>query len=75
MTERIAIWKPWTWLHKLPSAVFHDVSAVARDFRRSWRILWSLSLIEYRRKYAGSTLGLLWHPVYSALLLASYCFV
>src|SRR5207244_4901327 len=26
-------------------------------------------------KYAGSILGMLWYPLYSALLLGSYCFV
>ena len=45
------------------------------NLRRSWRVLWTLTLIECRRKYAGSILGLLWYPLYSALLLASYCFV
>jgi len=71
----VALWKPWTWLPALPGAVVRDVGAIARDFRRAWRILWSLSVIESRRKYAGSALGLLWYPLYSALLLGSYCFV
>jgi len=34
-----------------------------------------LTIIEARRKYAGSVLGMLWYPLYSALLLASYCFL
>ncbi len=72
---RITIWKPWTWIHRVPGAIAQDVASVARDFRRSWRILWALSLIETRRKYAGSALGLLWYPLYSALLLSAYCFV
>jgi lipopolysaccharide transport system permease protein len=38
-------------------------------------VLWALTVIESRRKYAGSILGMLWYPLYSALLLASYCFV
>lgn len=46
----MTIWKPWTWLPRLPGALARDISGVARDFRRSWRILWSLSLIESRRK-------------------------
>jgi len=75
MTDRIAILKPWTWLHRVPGALASDIAAVARGFRRAWRILWALSLIETRRKYAGSALGLLWYPTYSALLLGSYCFV
>src|SRR4051812_5885862 len=32
-------------------------------------------MIECRRKYAGSILGMLWYPLYSTLLLGSYCFV
>jgi len=32
-------------------------------------------MIESRRKYAGSILGMLWYPLYAALLLGSYCFV
>ena len=32
-------------------------------------------MIECRRKYAGSILGMLWYPLYSLLLLGSYCFV
>ncbi len=38
-------------------------------------MLWALTVIESRRKYAGSVLGMLWYPMYSALLLASYCFL
>jgi lipopolysaccharide transport system permease protein len=52
-----------------------DTAAILRDFRRSWRVLWALTAIEVRRKYAGSILGLLWYPMYSGLLLASYCFL
>jgi lipopolysaccharide transport system permease protein len=74
-TGTITLWKPWTWLPLVPAAVARDAVAIARDFRRSWRVLWSLSLIETRRKYAGSALGLLWYPLYSALLLGAYCFV
>ena len=32
-------------------------------------------MIECRRKYAGSILGTLWYPLYSLLLLGSYCFL
>jgi lipopolysaccharide transport system permease protein len=34
-----------------------------------------LTLIECRRKYAGSILGTLWYPLYSTLILGSYCFL
>jgi len=52
-----------------------DTRSIVRNFRRSWRVLWALTIIETRRKYAGSVLGLLWYPTYSALLLGSYCFL
>ena len=52
-----------------------ESKALTRNFLRSWRVLWALTRIETRRKYAGSVLGSLWYPTYSALLLGSYCFV
>jgi lipopolysaccharide transport system permease protein len=64
-----------SWTRRVPQLVFEDSRAIARDFRRSWRILWTLTVIETQRKYAGSILGSLWYPVYAALLLGSYCFV
>jgi len=71
----ISILKPWQWLARLPSVLVQETTNIIRDFRRSWRVLWALTVIESRRKYAGSILGMLWYPVYSGLLLASYCFV
>lgn len=59
----------------LPSLVTGEASTLLANLRRSWRILWALTIIECRRKYAGSILGLLWYPLYSGLLLGSYCFV
>jgi len=55
--------------------ILQETRAILRDFRRSWRVLWALTFIEGRRKYAGSMLGTLWYPMYSVLLLGSYCFV
>ena len=52
-----------------------EVAVIVRNLARSWRVLGALTLIETRRKYAGSVLGSLWYPVYSGLLLGSYCFV
>jgi homopolymeric O-antigen transport system permease protein len=65
----------WPRLRYLPQIVAGDSASIARDIRRSWRVLWALTVIESRRKYAGSMLGTLWYPMYAALLLASYCFV
>ena len=48
---------------------------IVRDLLRSWKVLRALTIIETRRRYAGSVLGMLWYPTYSAMLLGSYCFV
>jgi len=41
----------------------------------SRRVLYALTLIDCRQKYAGSILGTLWYPLYSLLLLGSYSFI
>jgi lipopolysaccharide transport system permease protein len=66
---------PWEWLPRVPRAVWKEAGAIATNLRRSWRVLMALTIIESRRKYAGSVLGMLWYPLYSALLLSCYCFV
>jgi len=58
-----------------PLTVVRETTSLLRNLRRSWRVLRALTLIECQRKYAGSILGTLWYPLYSALLLGSYCFV
>jgi lipopolysaccharide transport system permease protein len=60
---------------RLPALVRSETSNLIANLARSWRVLWALTLIECRRKYAGAILGVLWYPLYSALLLGSYCFV
>jgi len=69
------VWNPTRWAARLPALVVTESTALTRNFLRSWRVLWALTRIETRRKYAGSVLGSLWYPTYSALLLGSYCFV
>src|SRR5438045_827388 len=59
----------------LPSTIAGETSGILANLRRCWRVLWALTLIECRRKYAGSILGVLWYPLYSTLLLGSYCFL
>lgn len=59
----------------IPSVVVAESSVILRHLTLSWRVLWALTVIESRRKYAGSLLGMLWYPLYSALLLGCYCFV
>jgi homopolymeric O-antigen transport system permease protein len=58
-----------------PASVVRETRALAANLRRSWRVLRALTVIECQRKYAGSILGVLWYPLYSTLLLGSYCFV
>jgi len=59
----------------LPRLVAAETRALLANLRRSWRVVWALTIIECRRKYAGSILGTLWYPLYSLLLLGSYCFL
>jgi lipopolysaccharide transport system permease protein len=59
----------------LPGIVGSETSGLLANLRRSRRVLWALTVIECRRKYAGSILGVLWYPLYSMLLLGSYCFL
>lgn len=60
---------------RLPRLVVSETAELLANLRRSWRVLWALTMIECRRKYAGSILGSLWYPLYSCLLLGSYCFL
>jgi lipopolysaccharide transport system permease protein len=62
-------------LLRLPGAVATDAAAVLRRLRLSWPMLLAVARIEFRKKYAGSALGILWYPLYAALLLGVYCFV
>src|SRR4051812_47703145 len=59
----------------LPGLVARETRSLVRNVLRSWRVLRTLTMVECRRKYAGSILGVLWYPLYSTLLLGSYCFV
>jgi homopolymeric O-antigen transport system permease protein len=59
----------------LPATIGAETTGLVANLRRSWRVLWTLTIIECRRKYAGSILGTLWYPLYSLLLLGSYCFL
>lgn len=74
-SEQTLIAKPPHWVPRLAGMVVDDTSSMLGNIRDSWRVLWALTLIETRRKYAGSVLGMLWYPTYSALLLGCYCFL
>jgi homopolymeric O-antigen transport system permease protein len=71
----LSMWRPWHWALRLPAVVAEETAVIVRHFRLSWRVLWALTKIDTQRKYAGSVLGMLWYPTYSALLLGSYCFL
>jgi len=66
---------PSSLVHGLVSSVRRETAGTFRSLVRSRRVLVALTYIECQRKYAGSILGLLWYPLYSLLLLTSYCFI
>jgi len=68
-------WMTAHFMAGLPRLIINETAGLLTNLRRSWPVLWALTVIECRRKYAGSFLGLFWYPLYSALLLSSYCFV
>lgn len=72
---RIAILKPWTWLHRAPRAIWIESRILARRLVLNRHILLAVTRVDFQKKYAGSILGLIWYPLYSGLLLAMYCFV
>jgi lipopolysaccharide transport system permease protein len=56
-------------------AAAREAIATLRTAHQARRILASVVWLEFQQKYAGSVLGMLWHPLYAALLLATYSFV
>ena len=72
---RIAILKPWLWIHKAPRAILRENALL---WRRAWisrRTLLAVTRVDFQKKYSGSVLGVLWYPLYSSLLLGMYSFV
>ena len=65
---RRSVWSPGQWFIRLPALVARETGASLANLRRSWRVLWALTFIESRRKYAGSILGMIWYPTYAAVL-------
>lgn len=63
------------WSVRAPAAAARDAVATLRKARQSRHVLAAVVRLEFQKKYAGSVLGLLWHPLYAALLLATYSFV
>ena len=66
---------PWRRLHRLPTVVGAETSELLRRFSLSRRTLLAVTRVEFQKKYSGSILGVLWHPIYSGLLLGLYCFI
>lgn len=67
--------KSWNWIRRVPGVLTRDSRDTLRRLRLSHRILWATTKVEFAKRYAGSALGMLWYPLYSALLLGMYCFV
>jgi lipopolysaccharide transport system permease protein len=63
------------WSVRAPVAALRETMTTLRKARQARRVLASVVWLEFQKKYAGSVLGLLWHPLYAALLLATYSFV
>lgn len=72
---RLVIYKPWRWAHRLPYVVAVETRELVHRIITARRILFAVTRVEFHKKYAGSVLGTLWYPLYSALLLGIYCFV
>ncbi len=52
-----------------------DTRELAQRFLLARRVLLATTRVEFSKRYAGSVLGMLWYPLYSALLLCMYCFI
>lgn len=63
------------WSVRAPVAALRETMTTLQKARQARRILASVVWLEFQKKYAGSVLGLLWHPLSAALLLATYSFV
>ncbi len=72
---QILILKPWRWVHRVPMVMVHEMRQMSQRFWLSRKILFSVTRVEFAKKYAGSILGMLWFPLYTALLLGMYCFI
>jgi lipopolysaccharide transport system permease protein len=63
------------WSVRAPVAALRETLTTLHKARQARHVLASVVWLEFQKKYAGSVLGLLWHPLYAALLLATYSFV
>jgi len=63
------------WSIRAPFAAAREAGATLHRLHTSRRILTAVVWLEFQKKYAGSVLGLLWHPLYAVLLLGTYSFV
>lgn len=72
---KFAIYKPWRWVHRVPFAVASEMDTLLTRLYLARHTLYAVTRVEFHKKYAGSILGALWYPLYSAMLLGIYCFV
>ena len=63
------------WSVRAPVAAFREAGLALRRLWQSRRVMTAVVRLEFHKKYAGSVLGLLWHPLYALLLLGTYSFV
>lgn len=60
---------------RVPSVVLAEARKLAARAFAVRGTLWAVTRIEFKKKYAGSVLGVLWYPLYAGLLLGMYTFV
>lgn len=63
------------WSVRAPRAAAREAVATLDKAWQSRRILLAVVRLEFQTKYAGSILGVFWHPLYAILLLGTYSFV
>src|ERR1700683_5207379 len=55
--------------------LMRDFVALAAGAWKARKTLWAVTWMDFQQRYAGSILGMVWLPLYSALFLGMYSFV
>jgi lipopolysaccharide transport system permease protein len=71
----VPLLRPWEWCFRLGPIMAEETGALARLLWSHRSTLGAVTRVELRKRYAGSLLGMLWFPLYSAIFLAMYAFV
>jgi lipopolysaccharide transport system permease protein len=56
-------------------SLLRETAELAIQAWKSRKTLWAVTWMDFQQRYAGSILGMLWLPLYSALFLGMYSFV